>query len=72
MSYCTHLFFEHLKDEDMKALKLSSIPAEASVPHTQDLLPVLPPPTPGLMAKTLEKLNNYRENNKGKGCLSFS
>lgn len=30
------------------------------------------PPTPGLMAKTLEKLNNYRENNKGKGGLSFS
>lgn len=45
MSYWTHLFFDHIKHEDMKAWKHFSIPAEASVPHIQDFLPVLPATT---------------------------
>lgn len=60
MSYWTHLFFDHIKHEDVKAWKHFSIPAKASVPYIQDFLPVLPATThPALKGKNPKRLNNF-------------
>lgn len=79
MSYWTHSLFEHLKNEDMKALKHASITAAPT--HTLNIFSLSHPsyscgtvqsfPFPG-SSESSKKWNNYRENNNGeRGSFLF-